>query len=112
PPTRGYGPSPRILGHYVRDRKVMRLEEAVRKASALAAAHMGFADRGRIQSGQRADLVLFDPWTVLDRATPDRPHAVSAGISRVWVNGVVVYADGKSTGEHPGQVLRRAEPPR
>ncbi len=108
PHPRGFGSFPRILGHYVRDRRVIRLEEAVRKASALAAAHMGFPDRGLIKAGQHADLVLFDPATVIDRATPALPHAVSAGISRVWVNGVLVYADGKSTGERPGRVLRRA----
>ena len=108
PHPRGFGSFPRVLGHYVRERRVMKLAEAVRKASALAAANMGFADRGLIKPGMRADLVLFDPGSVKDRATPADPHAVSAGIRRVWVNGVVVYRDGKSTGERPGRVLRRA----
>jgi N-acyl-D-amino-acid deacylase len=108
PHPRGFGSYPRILGHYVRERKVMKLAEAVRKASALAAANMGFSDRGMIKPGLRADLVLFDPGAVQDRATPAEPHAVSAGIHRVWVNGVVVYQDGKATGERPGRVLRRA----
>ena len=104
---RGFGSYPRILGHYVRQRKVIPLEDAVRKASGLAAANMGFADRGLIRPGLRADLVLFDPGTVIDRATPADPHALSAGIHKVWVNGVLVYADGKATGRHPGRVLRR-----
>jgi N-acyl-D-amino-acid deacylase len=108
PHPRGFGSYPRILGHYVRERKVLKLADAVRKASALAAAHMGFADRGLIRSGMRADLVLFDAAAVMDRATPSHPHAVAAGIRRVWVNGVVVYRDGESTGERPGRVLRRA----
>jgi N-acyl-D-amino-acid deacylase len=107
PHPRGFGSFPRILGHYVRERRVMKLAEAVRKASALAAANMGFHDRGMIKAGMRADLVLFDPATVKDRATPEDPHAVSAGVRSVWVNGVLVYRDGKSTGERPGRVLRR-----
>ncbi len=105
---RGFGSYPRILGHYVRERKVIPLEEAIRKASGLAAANMGFADRGLIQPGRRADLVLFDPATVQDRSTPTEPHAVSTGIRKVWVNGVLVYADGQATGARPGRVLRRA----
>jgi len=107
PHPRGFGSFPRILGHYVRERRVMKLAEAVRKASALAAADMGFHDRGMIKAGMRADLVLFDPAAVKDRATPEDPHAVSAGVRSVWVNGVLVYRDGKSTGERPGRVLRR-----
>jgi N-acyl-D-aspartate/D-glutamate deacylase len=68
---------------------------------------MGFDDRGRIRPGLKADLVLFDPDTVLDRATPEEPHAVSIGIEKVWVNGELVYADGKTTNAFPGRVLRR-----
>jgi len=108
PHPRGFGSFPRILGHYVRERGILKLPQAVRQASALAAAHMGFPDRGVMRPGMRADLVLFDPRTVKDRATPADPHAVSDGIRSVWVNGVVVYRDGKSTGERPGRVLRRA----
>ena len=108
PHPRGYGSFPRILGHYVRERRVMKLAEAVRKASGLAAANMGFTDRGLIKPGMRADLVLFDAARVKDRATPADPHAVSAGVKSVWVNGVLVYRDGTSTGAHPGRVLRRA----
>ena len=107
PHPRGYGAFPRFLGVYVRDRKVMPLEEAVRHMTSLAAAHMGIKDRGRIAPGMFADLVLFDPATVSDRATPREPHLTSVGIARVWVNGAEVFADGKTTGAKPGRVIRR-----
>ena len=68
---------------------------------------MGIKDRGRIASGMFADLVLFDPATVSDRATPREPHLTSVGIARVWVNGAEVFADGKTTGARPGRVIRR-----
>ncbi len=108
---RGFGSFPRILGRYARGRKVMPIEEAVRKASALAAANMGISDRGLIKAGQRADLVLFNPRTILDRATPADPHAISTGIHKVWVNGALVFADQKATDERPGRVLRRSGSP-
>jgi N-acyl-D-amino-acid deacylase len=104
---RGFGTYPRVLGRYVRERGVLSLEEAVHRASALAADHMGFVDRGRLAVGQAADLVLFDPATVIDRATPDEPLLLSSGITTVWVNGVAVFNDGKTTGAHPGVVIRR-----
>ena len=104
---RGYGTYPRVLGRYVRERDVLTLPQAIQKSTSLAAEHMGFEDRGRIAPGFKADLVLFDPETVIDRATPQDPHAVSIGIERVWVNGVLVYADGNTTGVYPGRVLRR-----
>ncbi|HWA17302.1 MAG TPA: amidohydrolase family protein, partial [Gemmatimonadales bacterium] len=104
---RGFGSFPRVLGRYVRQDGVLTLEEAVRHASALAADHMGFTDRGRLAVGQAADLVLFDPKTVLDNATTTEPHALSTGIITVWVNGVAVFAEGRTTGARPGQVLRR-----
>jgi N-acyl-D-amino-acid deacylase len=103
---RGFGAFPRVLGVYVRERKELALEEAVRKMTSLAAAHVGFQDRGRLAPGTYADLVLFDPATVIDRATTSDPHAVSAGIERVWVNGQVVFAQGASSGLRPGRVLR------
>jgi N-acyl-D-amino-acid deacylase len=109
PHPRGFGTYPRIFGRYVRERKVMPLEVAVKKATSLAAAHMGLNRRGLIQPGYFADLVLFDPNTVLDRATPADPHAVSVGIERVWVNGQSVYQDGKTTGRHPGKIIRRGD---
>ena len=105
---RGYGAFPRFLGRYVRERKVMPLEEGVHRMTSLAAEHMGIKDRGRITPGMFADLVLFDPATVIDRATPAEPHLVSVGIARVWVNGAEVFADGKTTAARPGKVIRRA----
>jgi N-acyl-D-amino-acid deacylase len=105
---RGFGSYPRILGRYVRERGVLSLEAAIEKSTSLAAKHMGIVDRGRIAPGQFADLVLFDPATIIDHATPAEPHRVSAGVQRVWVNGVEVYAGGRATGARAGRVLRRA----
>lgn len=110
PHPRGFGAFPRYLGVYVRERRILPLEEAVRRMTSLAAEHMGIRDRGRIAPGMYADLVLFDPATVMDRATPQEPHLTSVGISRVWVNGADVFADGKTTGARPGMTIRR--PPR
>ena len=104
---RGFGSFPRVLGHYVRDRRVMTPEEAVRRMTSLPAKSLGL-DRGTIRVGAPADLVLFDPATVADRATIREPHAPSAGIRTVWVAGQVVYQDGMVTGATPGRVLRRA----
>ncbi|HUD72310.1 MAG TPA: D-aminoacylase [Dongiaceae bacterium] len=105
---RGFGTYPRILGRYVREKKVLSLEEAVHRMTGLAAAHMGFTDRGLIKPGQAADLVLFDPATVIDRATIEQPHALSEGIAKVWVAGELVYAGGETTGRRPGVAIRRA----
>jgi N-acyl-D-aspartate/D-glutamate deacylase len=66
---------------------------------------MGIVDRGVIRPSMKADLVLFDPSTVLDRATPEAPEALSTGIERVWVNGEIVFENGRTTGRHPGQVI-------
>jgi N-acyl-D-amino-acid deacylase len=108
PHPRGFGAFPRFLGVYVRDRKVLPLEEAVHRMTALAAAHMGIKDRGRLTPGMYADLVLFDPATVKDRATPQEPHLTSVGIDQVWVNGVAVWVDGKTTGARPGKTIKRS----
>ena len=105
---RGFGAFPRVLGRYVRERGVLPLEETVRKMTSLAADHTGLADRGRLAPGAYADLVLFDPGKVIDRATTSEPHALAAGIERVWVNGRAVFADGAASGLKPGRVLRRA----
>jgi N-acyl-D-amino-acid deacylase len=105
---RGFGSFPRVLGHYVREQKVMPLAQAVRKMTSLSAGNVGLKERGTIAPGMWADLVLFDPATVGDRATIAAPHAPSVGIATVWVNGVVAYRDGKTTGAYPGRVLRRA----
>jgi N-acyl-D-amino-acid deacylase len=104
---RGAGAFTKVLRLYVREQKLLTLEEAIRKMTSAAAAHMGLADRGTIRPGALADLVLFDPATVSDRSTVEEPRAPSVGIAKVWVNGVVVLADGHTTGAHPGRVLRR-----
>ena len=105
---RGYGTFPRVLGRYVREQHVVPLAEMIRKMSALAAENVGIQRRGRLEPGWYADLVLFDPNTVIDHATPQDPHALSTGIARTWVNGIEVYRDGLTTGARPGQVLRRS----
>ncbi len=104
---RGIGSFTRVLGRYVRDLKLVSLEEAVHKMSGLAASHMGMTHRGLIQPGMAADMLLFDPKTVLDNATPEDPQAKNTGITTVWVNGTVVFDKGKTTGLFPGQVIRR-----
>ena len=86
----------------------MDLPTAIHKSSGLAAKHMGIEDRGVIRPGAYADLVLFDPGAVIDRATPAEPHALSDGIARVWVNGESVFEDGRTTGLRPGRVIRRS----
>ena len=104
---RGFGTYARVLGRYVRERKVVSLEEAVRKMTSLAAHNVGLRDRGTLRPGAFADLVLFDPATVIDRATTRDPQALSAGIQRLWVNGAVVYEAGAASGRRPGRPLRR-----
>lgn len=106
---RGYGSYPRILGHYVREQGLLRLEEAVRKMTSLAAEHAGLAGRGRIASGQAADLVLFDPSAIIDRATVRDRSRLSEGVRKVWVNGVLVFEDGKAANMRPGVILRRQD---
>jgi len=107
---RARGSYPRVLGRYVREQGLLSLEQAVHKMTGLAARHMGFTDRGAIRPGAFADLVLFDPQTVIDRATPASPTLQSRGILAVWVNGVRVFADGQATGARPGQTVRRPVP--
>ncbi len=104
---RGAGSFPRVLGRYVREQGLMSLEDAIHKMTGLSAKHMGFTDRGIIRPGAAADLVLFDPETVIDHATPQDPGALSGGISRVWVNGQVVFEQGRETGQRPGRFLAR-----
>jgi N-acyl-D-amino-acid deacylase len=108
PHPRGYGNAVRVLAEYVRERKTISLEDAVRKMTSLPAAHFGFEGRGVIKEGAAADLVLFDPATVRDEATYAVPHAYASGVPHVLVNGVFVVKDGKTTGARPGQILRRA----
>jgi N-acyl-D-amino-acid deacylase len=109
PHPRGYGNNARVLGEYVRTRKVISLEEAVRKMTSLPADQFRFADRGRIATGSFADVVVFDRATVGDTATFDKPHAYARGIPFVLVNGVVVVKDGEHTGAKPGVALMPAK---
>ncbi len=104
---RGFGSFPRVLGRLVRERGVLSLPEAIHRMSGRAAATIGLSDRGLIQAGRFADLVLFDAASVIDRATLEQPHAESAGISKVWVNGRLVWSESETTAERPGRVLRR-----
>jgi len=103
---RGWGSAARILGHYVRDEKVLRLEEAIRKMTSFAAEAAGLKDRGLVKPGFAADLVAFDPATVRDLATFEKPNQYSQGIPYVAVNGVLVVDNGKLTGQTPGKALR------
>jgi N-acyl-D-amino-acid deacylase len=103
---RGAGAFPRFLGRYVREARVVPLEEAVRKMTSLPASVLGLRDRGRIAPGMKADLVVFDPDTVIDRSTVKDPTAAPDGIPYVVVNGELVVDDGRVTAARPGRVLR------
>ncbi|MDP2054169.1 MAG: D-aminoacylase [Acidobacteriota bacterium] len=106
PHPRGYGNAVRALGLYVREKKVISLEEAIRKMTSLPADQFSFTDRGRIAVGKAADLVIFDAATVGDVATYAAPHAYPSGIAHVIVNGVAVVSNGEQLDARPGQVLR------
>ncbi len=106
PHPRNYGTFVRVLAKYVRDKKILRIEEAIRRMTSLAAARLGLQDRGILREGMRADLVLFDDKEVLDKATFEDPHQYATGIHWVLVNGVPVVKDGHHTGERPGMVIR------
>ena len=103
---RAYGTYPRILGKYVQDEKLMTLQEAVRKMSALPAETLRIERRGRLQTGYFADIVVFDPSKVRDLATFENPHRYATGIVHVLVNGIQVLRDGEHTGAKPGRVVR------
>lgn len=103
---RSYGTFPRVLGKYVRTDRLLTLEDAVRKMTWSTAQILGLRDRGMVKEGMIADLVLFDPATITDRATFESPHQLSEGVRDVWVNGVAVWKDGKHTGAKPGRALR------
>jgi len=103
---RAYGTFPRVLAKYVREDKALTLEDAIRKFSALPAQRMRLTDRGVLKSGMWADVVIFDPATVHDRATFDNPNQLSEGMEYVLVNGVPVIDKGQMTGQLPGKVLR------
>jgi dihydroorotase/N-acyl-D-amino-acid deacylase len=104
---RAYGTYPRILGRYVREERLLTLEDAVRKMSGAVAARLGLRDRGLLREGMYADVVVFDDATILDLSTPAKPHVLSRGVEQVFVNGVQVVRDGRHTGATPGRVLRR-----
>ena len=106
PHPRAYGTFPRVLAKYVREEKVLTLEDAIRKFSALPAQRMRLTDRGVLKAGMWADVVVFDPSTIHDRATFDNPNQLSEGMEYVLVNGVPVIDRGKMTGQLPGKVLR------
>ncbi len=106
PHPRSYGTFPRILGHYCRDRRIMRLETAIHKLTAMPARRLHFRDRGLVVPGAFADLVAFDPDTVADRATFEDPHQYPIGIPHVLVAGQVVVRDGEHTGAHPGRIVK------
>ncbi|MDP3719236.1 MAG: D-aminoacylase [Acidobacteriota bacterium] len=104
---RGAGTFPRVLGRFVRDEQWLTLPDAVRKMTAMPAARLGLKDRGAIAVGMKADLVLFDPATVLDQSTFESPRLLARGIHTVWVNGVPVWSAERATGMRPGHVLIR-----
>jgi dihydroorotase/N-acyl-D-amino-acid deacylase len=104
---RAYATFSRVLAKYVRDEKLLTLEEAVRKMTSLAASRAGLRDRGILREGMKADVIVFDPAKVQDRSTYEDPHHFSEGVSHVTVNGKLVLRDGTMTGELPGRVLRR-----
>ena len=105
---RGAGSYPRVLGRYVRESRWLTLPEAIRKMTSLPAQRFKLQDRGLIRAGFKADLVVFDPNRIIDRATFQEPQLTSEGVQRVFVNGVEVWSDQKVTGERPGVALRRS----
>jgi len=107
PHPRFYGTFPRVLGKYVREEKVVSLEEIVRKMTAMPAAHLGFVRRGMLKIGWAADVCVFDPERVIDKATFTEPAVYPEGIRQVVVNGEVVVDEGRHTGRLPGKVLRK-----
>ncbi len=102
---RAYGNFARVLGKYVREEKVLTLEAAIRKLSGLPATNLGLDKRGFLKEGMFADVVVFDPATIADRATFDKPHQYSAGMKHVFVNGQQVLKDGEHTGAKPGKAI-------
>ncbi len=104
---RAYGTYPRVLAKYVREEKLLTLEEAIRKMSGAVAARLGLRDRGLLRPGYYADVVVFDAEAITDRATFEDPHQLSTGIRDVWVNGTRVIRNGQHTGTTPGRVVTR-----
>jgi N-acyl-D-amino-acid deacylase len=103
---RAFGSMPRFLGHYVRDEKLLPLEQAIRKVTSLPAQRVRLRDRGLLKEGYYADITIFDPATIQDRATYEKPTQLSEGVKFVLVNGTLEYDDGRLTGAATGKVLR------
>ena len=103
---RTYGNFPRLFGRYVREQKVIPLEDAVRKASSAVATRLNISDRGVLKAGLKADVIVFDPNTIIDNATFEKPHQLSTGVRDMFVNGVAVLRNGQHTGAKPGVVVR------
>jgi N-acyl-D-amino-acid deacylase len=103
---RAYGTYPRVLGKYVRQDSLFTLEEAVRKMTSAPAARLRLRDRGLLREGMFADVVVFNPETIIDKATFEQPHQLSVGVKHVYVNGVAVLTDGRHTGATPGRVVK------
>jgi len=106
PHPRAYGTFARILGRYVRDERVVPLEEAIRRLTSFPAANLRLDRRGTLAPGHHADVVVFDPATIADRATFENPHQLAVGVEQVFVNGRAVIRDGRHTGATPGRVVR------
>ncbi len=109
PHPRAYGTFPRVLGHYVRERKILTLPEAIRKMTSLPASRLGLTDRGLIKEGYAADITVFDPARVIDKATFEKPHQYPEGIEFVVVNGVVTVRKNAMTPDRGGRVIRKAK---
>ena len=107
PHPRTFGTFPRVIGQYVREKRILSLEEAVYKMTGLPAQKLRLADRGLIKEGYKADVVVFDPEAIGDRATYENPFQYPAGIDHVFCNGVAVLKGGQHTGLRPGQILTR-----
>lgn len=103
---RAYGNYPRILGRFVREQHLLALEDAVRKMTWAVAERLSIADRGQLHEGMYADVVVFDPKTIVDRATYEQPNQLSVGVRELFVNGVSVVEDGRHTGAKPGRIVR------
>jgi len=103
---RAYGNFPRLFARYVREQRVIPLEDAVRKASSAVASRLAITDRGVLKAGLKADIIIFDPATITDNATFEQPHRLSTGIRDVFVNGVPVLRNNQHTGAKPGVVVR------
>src|SRR5207244_2617010 len=108
---RSYGNFANLLGRYVREEKVISLQEAIRRMTSFPASNLGIGDRGLLKPGNFADVVILDPPTVAARATYEKPHQYAVGVIDVFVNGVQVLRDGEHTGAKPGRVVRKVKRP-